>query len=169
MAQPISFTVPLRDPREELIQRLRTAPQDHVEALLDAYAILQELRDKGLLEIAKGALGSGEKVLGILTKTIESEEAIRAIRNLLVLGKIVGALDPEMLERILQSIIGGINDAETKPPPTLFHLLRQLSSPDARRVLAPVAAGLEAIGRNLADSKGTKPKGKRRTVTRHKA
>jgi hypothetical protein len=66
MAAPILLKLPEPDPREALYRRLENAPKEHAEALLAACDILQELHDKGLLEIAKGALGSGEKVLQIL-------------------------------------------------------------------------------------------------------
>jgi len=66
MAQPILLELPRRDPREALYDRLKAAPQEHCEALLNVYDILQELQDRGVLEIAKGALGSSEKVLKIL-------------------------------------------------------------------------------------------------------
>ena len=171
MAEPIPFSLPPRDPREALIHRLQNAPQEHAEALLDGYEILQELRDKGLLEIAKGVLGSGDKVLAILTKKLESDEVVRTIRNLAILLKIVGSLDPEMLESIVRSLSVSIADAENKKPPGLFRLLGRLSGSKVRRVLWPVTAGLESLGENLARTDGSRkePKGKRRKVTRHRA
>ena len=63
MAQPVLLTLPPKDPREVLFHRLENAPQDHAEALLATYDILQGLHDKGLLEIAKGAHGSRSKVV----------------------------------------------------------------------------------------------------------
>src|ERR1700686_2774669 len=53
----------------------RTRPQqsaswpkafEHAEALLNVYDILQELQERGVLDLAKGALASGEEVLQIL-------------------------------------------------------------------------------------------------------
>lgn len=170
MAEPIPFLEPRRDPRAELFHKLQNAPQEHAEALLDAYAILQQLRDKGILELAKGALGSGDKVLAILTETLESEEVIRTIRNLSILVKIVGSLDPEMLENIVKAVSESIVDAETKKAPGLFPLLGKLSGAKSRRVLGPAVAALEAIGENLATAKGPnrEPKGKKHKVTRHR-
>ena len=98
MATPILLNLPPRDPREVLYQRLENAPREHAEALLAACEILQGLHDKGLLELAKGALGSGEKVLEILVEAGNSPEVIRGIRNLMVLAKMADALDPEVLE-----------------------------------------------------------------------
>ena len=66
MAQPILLELPQHDPREILYERLKRAPHEHAEALLNVYDILQELQDRGVLDPAKGALSSGEEVLQIL-------------------------------------------------------------------------------------------------------
>jgi uncharacterized protein YjgD (DUF1641 family) len=98
MAQPILLELPLRDPREALYDRLKSAPQKHCEALLNVYDILQELQDRGVLELAKGALGSSEKVLKIVVDVANKPEMIRGMRNLMILTKIAGSLGPELLE-----------------------------------------------------------------------
>jgi uncharacterized protein YjgD (DUF1641 family) len=170
MAKPIDFTPRPRDPRAELYQQLSNAPERHVEALLDAYAILQLLRDKGILELAKGVLGSGERVLEIVTATMERDEVVRTIRNLVILLKIVGSLDPEMLEKVLQSLSDNVADAKTKKPPGIFRLVNELSSEESRRALAPIAAALKAVGKNLPAAKTIKEeKAKRKKTTRHSA
>ena len=77
MPEPILLKLPPRDPREAFCQRLESAPQEHAEALLTTYDILQGLQDRGILELAKGALGSGDKVLQILVDTANTPEVIR--------------------------------------------------------------------------------------------
>jgi hypothetical protein len=73
-----------------LYDRLSAAPQEHCEALLNVYDILQELQDRGVLELAKGTLGSSEKVLKILVDVAKKPEMIRGIRNLMILTTIGG-------------------------------------------------------------------------------
>jgi hypothetical protein len=58
MAQPVPLEIPARKPRAELRSRLEQAPEEHAEAVLAAYEVLQELHDRGLLEIMRGALVS---------------------------------------------------------------------------------------------------------------
>ena len=56
VAQPIPLEVPPRNPRAELHARLEQAPDEHAEAVLAAYEVLQELHDRGVLEIdARGS------------------------------------------------------------------------------------------------------------------
>jgi uncharacterized protein YjgD (DUF1641 family) len=169
MAEPIDFTPRPRDPRAELYQKLCKAPERHVEALLDAYAILQLLRDNGILELAKGVLGSGERVLEIVTETMERDEVVRTIRNLFVLLKIIGSLDPEMLENVLKSVSNDVADAKTKKPPGIIRLMNELSSEESRRALAPIVAALKSLGKNLPAAKSLREKGKRKKTTRHSA
>jgi uncharacterized protein YjgD (DUF1641 family) len=169
MAAPLPLFKPRRDPRGDLLRQLENAPQEHAEALLDAYTILQQLRDKGLLEIAKGALGSGEKVLGILTETMETAEAVRTVRNSVILSKIVAALDPEVLENIVSAVTNTLVEKRTGKPPGLVSLLRQFSSPDTRRALAVMATMVESLGKNLSAEKGPADHGRREKITRHEA
>ena len=45
MAQPIPLEIPPRNPRAELRSRLEQAPEEHAEAVLAAYEVLQELHE----------------------------------------------------------------------------------------------------------------------------
>ena len=49
MARPIPLEVPPRDSRAELRSRLDQAPEEHAEAILAAYEVLQELHNRGAL------------------------------------------------------------------------------------------------------------------------
>lgn len=167
MAQPLLFTPPLRDLRRELIHHLEKAPQEHVEALLDLYAILQLLRDKGLLEIAKGILGSGEQVLGILTETIETDEVVRAVRNLVIFIKVLGAIEPEILEKIVRDLSASIDRVKGEKPPGILKLMGSVAKAPARRALVPIVTSIRSAGENLGRRKATHPK--RRRTTRHSA
>src|ERR1700682_1115711 len=104
MAQPISLHVAPRDPRDELNSRLQQAPMDHAEAILAAYEVLQGLHDRGVLELARGALGSSEKVLEIAVDAAQSPQSIRGIRNLLLVINMLGAIDPERLGPLTRAV-----------------------------------------------------------------
>ncbi len=99
MALPIRFEPLARDAREELRDRLDKAPLDHAEALLAAYEVLQGLNDCGVLDTLKGALGAGETLVETVVEVVKTPEAIRSIRNLLLLSKVLGEIEPEFAER----------------------------------------------------------------------
>ena len=104
MAQPIPLNLPARDPRAELEARLQNAPAEHAEALLAAYEVLQGLHDRGVFELLRGALGSSDKVIEIIVEAAKTPESIRGIRNAIILGKILGAIEPEVIEGFARSL-----------------------------------------------------------------
>ena len=74
--RPIPRELPKRDPREELRSRLEEAPAEHAEALRAGFAVLQALHDQGVLEIVRGVLDGGNKVLEIVVEATKTTEAI---------------------------------------------------------------------------------------------
>ena len=149
MAQPILLTIPPEDPREVLRQRLENAPLEHAEALLSVFEIVQELHDKGLLEIAKGALGSGEKVMKIAVDTANTPDVIQAIRNFMILSKLFASLDPRLLEHLAQAVPKALVEAKTEKPLGLFSLLAKLMNHDTRRILGIGTRVVESLGHDL--------------------
>jgi uncharacterized protein YjgD (DUF1641 family) len=153
MAKPILFKLPPRDPREALYQRLENVPKEHAEALLAVCDIIQGLHDRGILELAKGALGSSEKVLQILVNTANSPEVIRGIRNGMILAKIADSIDPQLLEGLERAVPEALAEAGKPKPPGLFSVLGKLLSHDTRRVLIATASILESLGKSLGSKK----------------
>lgn len=170
MANSIPFIPPHQNSRESLYQELQRAPIEHSEALLDAYEILQLLRDKGILEIVKGGLKSGEKLLEIVTQIIETQGAVNFFRNLTILIKMVGGLNPETLETLENSLAGNLANAETQDPPGLFSLLIKLASQDNRRILSMITSVSESLGKQLSHQRKNNPteNKERQVVTRRK-
>ena len=149
MADPILLRLPPLDPREALYQRLENAPHEHAEALLATYDVLQGLHDKGVLDLLKGALGSSEKVLQILVEAGNTPEAIRGIRNLMILAKILDGIEPELLEGLERAVPAGLAEAQNAKPLGFWLLLRKLCSRDTRRVLIATACILQSLGKSL--------------------
>jgi uncharacterized protein YjgD (DUF1641 family) len=156
MAKPISFQLPKRDPQEEFRSRLEKAPDQHAEALLASLDVLQALHDQGVLELLRGVLGGGNKILEIVVDASKSPEAIRGIRNLVIITKILGAMDPEVLKKFTEAVpdaLAGAAKAQATPPPGIWETLRILRSKNLRRGLAVANNLLEALGRNFSTQK----------------
>jgi uncharacterized protein YjgD (DUF1641 family) len=151
MAQPIPLEIPPRNPRAELQSRLEQAPQEHAEAVLAAYEVLQELHDRGVLEIMRGALAASDELLEKIVDNTKTPEAIRAIRNLLFWQHILGSIEPEWFKGLFQAIPEGIAQAtaERDQPVSFFGLLRRLTSKESLRGLAAAVDFLQAFGRHL--------------------
>ncbi|MBV9873701.1 MAG: hypothetical protein JO025_03140 [Verrucomicrobia bacterium] len=149
MAQPILLELRSRDPREELYDRLKNAPHEHAEALLNVFAILEGLQDRGILEMAKGGLGSSEKVLKILVDFANKPEIIRGIRNLMILARIADSFEPKLLEDLEQGVQEGLAQAQKLKPIGLLQLLKKVLSQESRRVLILTTTILRAFGNSL--------------------
>jgi len=165
MAEALKSGYQPRSESDEFDHDLHGALKEHDEATVDACAILQLLRDKGLLEMIKDALGSMEKVMEVITEMLEREEAIRTIRNLTTLIKMLGSIEPDTLENIIKSLSPATDGLTAKKPPGLLHLLSQLTGSDTRRALEPIAAALQAAGRSIPRA----PKDESTCATRHGA
>ena len=153
MAQPIPLHLAPRDPREELNARLRQAPQEHAEAVLAAYEVLQGLHDHGVLELMRGTLGGSEKILEQVVTVASGPGSIRATRNLLLLITALGEIDPALLGDLTRAIPKALVQAhaEESKPPGLFKLMTTFWNRDFRRGLAAFNDLLAAFGRNLAE------------------
>ena len=156
MAQPIPLELPKRDPREELRSRLEQAPVEHAEAVLAGSEVLQGLHDRGVLELLRGVLDGGDKILEIAVEAAKTPEAIRGIRNLLILTKTFGAIDPELLKKFAEAVPDALVSAakaQEKEPPGFWEALRIVRSRNLRRSLAVIDSVLEAFGKTFSTEK----------------
>jgi uncharacterized protein YjgD (DUF1641 family) len=153
MARPIPMELPKRDPREELRVRLQQAPLDHAEAVLASFEVLQGLHDRGVLELLRGVLGGGDKILEIVVESSKMPEAVRGIRNLLIMTKILGSIEPELLEKVAQAVpdaLVGAAKAEQIEPPGFWGVMKLFRSKNLRRGLAVMNNLLVAWGRSFS-------------------
>jgi uncharacterized protein YjgD (DUF1641 family) len=122
--------------------------------VLSAYEVLQQLHQRGVLEIMRGVLAASDEILEKAVDNARTPEAIRAIRNLLFWRRILGSIEPEWFQGIFQAIPEGIAQAtaERDQPVGLVGLLRRVISKDSLRGLAAAIDFLQAFGRHLHSS-----------------
>jgi hypothetical protein len=124
MAQP----VPLK------LVHARPTPVGHADAVQAAYALLQELHDAGVLDVLRGLAGAGGDIATRLSQAANTPEAIATLRNMISLMKILGSIDPAILQSIAKIL--------SKPrQPGLWTTLR--------RTLGAGAYGLRVFGQVL--------------------
>ena len=151
MARPISLQLLPRDPREKLRTRLEQAPVAHAEALLDSYELLQQLHDHGVFELLRGALGASDKLIETAVDAAKSDESVRAIRNAIILGKILGSISPDVLQGVAIAVgeTLGCYERPIVEPPGLFSLLSQFRHKELRRSMALINKFLDALGNQI--------------------
>src|SRR5258707_3668588 len=138
MAQPIPFESPKRDFREELRIRLEQAPDDHAESILAGYEVLQRLHDKGVLELLRGVLGGGDRILETVVAAAKTPEAIRGIRSFIIMLKLAGSIDPDQLHATLK---GGEGSALS-----LWEIGKRARTADTRRGIEKAVTLLGIFG-----------------------
>ena len=149
MANPISFIPKSVDPKLELQRRLEAAPNEHAEALLVAFDLLEEAHRQGVLDALHGAIVAKDTIVGLVAKYSAEPLSVNAIRNLLALGKILGTLEPEPLSQLSKEMAVAIDSHKREQePPSLWQLFKRATSPDARRGLSFMTLMLSAIGRS---------------------
>jgi uncharacterized protein YjgD (DUF1641 family) len=151
MARPIPFEQSSLDPRASVGERLERAPVEHAEALLDTYELLQDLRDAHVFEVLHGVLKKGDKVVELAVDAVKDPEAIRGLTNLIILGKMLGSIDPALLHGVAAAVHETIHQQDAEPP-GFFALLRQLRHKETRRALGLMTRFLSALGRHLPPS-----------------
>ena len=149
MAKPIQIDFPTRDHRSELQQRLADAPAEHAAALLDLLELIDEMHKRNVLSTLRGAVGAGDSLVSYVAHAAAQPESIRAMRNLLAISKILGQIDPELIEAVERSIPPQLRDRNLRrstPAPSLFAIARTFWSPPVRRALMATGLVLAGIG-----------------------
>jgi len=150
MARAISLEVAPRDAREELRHKLEQAPEQHAEALLETYELLQQLYDSGVLRLLRGALGSGGVLLEAAVGAANSAEGIRALRNAIILGKMLGSINPDLMQGFASAMSETLGcNKPVAQPPGLFALLAEFREPELRRSMSLINKFLESLGNQL--------------------
>jgi len=134
-----------------LRERLDRAPEEHAQAVLAAYELLQVLHDRGILDVTTSALRASDELLEKVADGANTPQAIRAIRNLMFSRQVLGNIEPTWFQGIFQAIPDGLATAtaERDEPVGLWKLLRRALNKDSLRGLAAAIDFLESFGRHL--------------------
>jgi uncharacterized protein YjgD (DUF1641 family) len=161
MAQPIALEIAPRDARKELVARLEKAPAEHAEALLDAYELIEQAHGAGVFEVLRGVLSAKDHVLEAMVGDADTSQSIHALRNAIIFGKMMGSINPELMQCIANSVAETLG-SERRPviePPGLLSLLGQFRRPELRRSVALINKFLDTLGTRLKE-KGCSPSSK---------
>lgn len=160
MARPIALEAPPRDLRKEREELLEEARLDHAQALLDAYELLEQLHQSRALDLLRGALGASGQLTENLASAADTPQAVRGLRNLILLAKMLGSIDPEVMESITFAAgeTLGRQANNISEPPGLWQSFKQLRRREVRRTLGLINRFLEILGNRLGQKRSTNPK-----------
>jgi len=130
--------------RQDLLRRLETAPEEHVEALLASYELLQRMHEEGLIDLANGMLSTGGVVMRRLADVMKSREGAFAFHAIFMLTNLLRVMDLGELHLLLSG---------ARVPSTSFvGLGRKLVSSDVRAGLATSIGLLKIFGAAIRKS-----------------
>jgi uncharacterized protein YjgD (DUF1641 family) len=151
MAKLVDFrTFTPKDSREDLVRRIQEAPNEHAEALLAGYDLLQRLHEKGIIDLLNGLLSAGDTVVERVVDVISSKEMVTALRIALIFSNLLSSIDPDKLHAVMSNA--------GRDAPSLLAIGKQATSKDARRGMAAAVGLMTAFGEALsAQQAGAKP------------
>ena len=120
--------------------------------MLAAYDLLQELHDRGILDIVRSALGRQRRAARDRRRAASNTpETVRALRNLLFWRGVLGRIEPEWFQGIFQAIPDAlaVATAQRDEPVSLWKAVRRAMSRDSLRGLTAAVDFLESFGRHL--------------------
>lgn len=153
MAQPITLRLMPSTATHTEINPLnaaeKQAAEKHADAVESTYELLQLLHDRGVLNLLRGLVGAGDKVVETVVQAVDTPEAVRAIRNFLLLAKFFGSIPPEVLNSLAQAVAEGAKREKSHKAPSFFQLYRRLRNEDTRHALAVTLDLVESVGKGL--------------------
>jgi len=149
VAKQITFIKTPLQPREALARKLEEAPIEHAAALLNAYDVLQAAHEHGLLDVLKGAISAEDTIIEKVAGYADTPEGIRLMRNLLLVGAIVGSLDPDLLHAATKDLRASLSEEAERPQPELWATLKRMTGPDTLSGLSFAITALESLGRTV--------------------
>lgn len=150
MANPIAFQVKKADPRVNLQKRLDAAPEEHAEALLVAWDLLQAMHDQGVLDTMHGMVSAKDTIFATIAKYGKQPEGVSLMRNGISLARVLMTMDPEILDCMARAIAsaGQEHKGEEKAP-SLWQLMKRATGEDSRRGLSFMTLLLTSLGKTL--------------------
>ena len=92
----------------------RKRPAQHAEALLGCYELIEQVHDAGVFQVLRGALSAGGKMVETAVEARRRREAIRALRNAIILARCWGAINPELLQCFANAVGETLGSAKSR-------------------------------------------------------
>ena len=102
-------------------------------------------------ELLRGALSASDKLIETAVDAAKSEDSVRAMRNAIILGKMLASINPEVLQSFATATTEtlGCYQKPVVEPPGLFSLLNQFRHKELRRSMALINRFLESLGNQI--------------------
>lgn len=166
MAEPIKdiqFQVPdIQKQKQKEWQEIEEALLNNKDAILETMEIIGYLKQRGILDLVKGLLGQGDKVLDILVNTANMNENKNSIKNILLLLGTIGMINVTQLEPFLLKLNAGVarvaeSERQQDGKTGYIGLARALKDPEINRAITLILEFLKGMGQDMSDLEKNKP------------
>ncbi len=138
-------------------ERLAAARQDAEPALTEALMLLTELHRHGVLELGLKLTHGAEGLTAAALDKLSSPSGAAVLRNALLLGKLLGDIDPGELQILARALGAGVHagaaSAEAGERVTLPGVARQLADEDVQLSLGVLFGLLRGMGASLREQR----------------
>ncbi len=134
-----------------MAQSMRYTPQVHptLGPEEDLERLLHTLHERGALRVANAVADRFPEALDVFMRQLDTPKGRRATALLAVLGQVLGDLDARTVQRFVDAVRTGLEQAGERvggDPPTIFALLGRSNDEDVRRGLWAALTFLGALG-----------------------
>ena len=148
--------------RKRDLMEIEDALLANKDSMLEVLEIIGYLKNRGILDMVKGLLGQGDKVLDIAVNLANMPDNKNSIKNLLLLMGTIGMINVTQLEPILLKINAGIarvaevEDKETEKT-SYLGMARALKDPEVNRSITLLLEFLRGMGTDISDLEKNEP------------
>ncbi|RWR13140.1 DUF1641 domain-containing protein [Siminovitchia fortis] len=148
--------------RRQDMMEIEDALLANKDSILDVLEVIGHLKHRGILDIAKGLLGQGDKVMDIAVNLANMPENKNSLKNLLLLLGTIGMINVTQLEPILLKLNAGIarvaeiEDKESEKT-SYLGMARALRDPEINRSITMLLEFLRGMGTDVSDLEKNEP------------
>ncbi|TSB45355.1 DUF1641 domain-containing protein [Alkalicoccobacillus porphyridii] len=136
--------------KEKELQEIQQLLVNHKDAIHETFEIIQHMQDRRILPMLTALFSEGDKVLNVLVKTVDNPETARALKNMLLMGGVLGTLNVDQLEPIVLKINQGIarmaEFEKIENQSSYVSLVKAVKDPEFRVALNLTVAFLKGLG-----------------------
>ncbi len=95
--------------------------------------------------------GAGDRIIEKISSALASPDAIRTIRNLIVLSQVLASIDPKVFESIRDAVSETAEKSKeiNDESPGLWSIIKRADSENSLRALSALSIFLDSLGKRL--------------------
>lgn len=157
MAKPITSIHQYKSTAEEIQQEklneLQALLAEQEAAMNKILEITGELNSAGVLDAVQAAVKAKDDIASIAVEQLSGESASNMIKNVLNASGMLASIDPEVTEKLAESMQSGLHEAQVASKSSeqigLFDLVKSLKDPDINRAINFGLHFLKGVGKSL--------------------